>query len=254
MVFGLAVAFVSGFVASSIAQSKGHSGFPYFVLGFLLPLIGILAAGLMAPVEPAKKIQSANRLDSGDLSLADLRPVGDRKTEAFLSGYRQSMTVAIRACEAGELVLAFGRGTWGVMPVVFMLTDRQLIIVKEGATRAKSVRPLDGIALSEDGTEVVFADGAVRPASSSPFTATEVVSLTQERDRSSKQVAVTGPGLAVVDRKPEPSEPPRHTIDELERLDALHQSGAIDDAEFAELKRRLVWGEDGTGAKGGQSI
>ena len=35
------------------------------------------------------------------------------------------------------------------------------------------------------------------------------------------------------------------TVGELERLDALHQSGAINDDEFAELKRRAVWGDDG---------
>jgi hypothetical protein len=36
----------------------------------------------------------------------------------------------------------------------------------------------------------------------------------------------------------------RTPVGETERLDALHQSGPIDDDEFAEMKRRAMWGDD----------
>ena len=49
VVIGLIVAVVSGVVSSSIAKSKGRSGTLYFFLGFLFPLIGILAAGFAVP-------------------------------------------------------------------------------------------------------------------------------------------------------------------------------------------------------------
>jgi hypothetical protein len=242
---GLVVAVASGAVSAAIATSKGRSGFPYFLLGFFLPLIGILAAGFMAPLVSPQRSQPGDGPGPGDLPLATLRPDGDAKTRAFLQGYKGSVDVALLSCDVGERVLGYGLGFWGGQSFVFVLTDRQFVIVKEGAYQAKSLRDLDGITLSDDRKRLFFLDGAVRPLSSSPFSAAEIASLIQQRHQSPDSVEIAWPGEVAASNSPEPVEPVSDTVGEIERLDTLHRSGAIDDDEFAELKRRAVWGDDG---------
>lgn len=47
--------------AGAIASSKGRSGFGYFVLGLILPLIGLLIAIGMAPAAPERVASGAKR-------------------------------------------------------------------------------------------------------------------------------------------------------------------------------------------------
>jgi hypothetical protein len=243
----LAVMFISGFIASSIAESKGRSGLPFFVLAFFVPLVGILVAALMPPVEPVGQSQSSIGLEARDAPLATLRPTGDRQTTAFLRDYHESMNVALRSCDLGESVLAYGRGVWGSRRAVFVLTDQQFVIVADSASRAQSIRGLDGITLTENQQGLLFPDGVLKPLSSSPFSATEVAARIRQRGEPLDFVEMIGPGEVAPLSTPapaEPVEPASDVIGDVERLDALHRSGAIDDDEFAELKRRAMWGDD----------
>lgn len=45
----IVIAVAGGLIAGGIAQSKGHSFGGYFILGFLLPLVGILVAAVARP-------------------------------------------------------------------------------------------------------------------------------------------------------------------------------------------------------------
>ncbi len=52
----LVVAVIGGVIAGAIASSKGHSFIGYFLLGFLLPVIGIIVA-LVQPDKAGKLAQ-----------------------------------------------------------------------------------------------------------------------------------------------------------------------------------------------------
>jgi hypothetical protein len=259
------------------------------VLGFLFPLIGILAAGFAVPREQAganpsppaahrpdrwPQAESRDQLMKPSAALATLRPSGDPKTQAFLEYNDVALGAALSACEAGERVLAFGRGEWDERRVVFLLTDRGLVlsgIAAVGDSRNSVL--FEGVAGPQERSEVilvgdiddfevdnfneyspvfVFAQGGLRLDRTSPFTSSEIEELIGRREQPGQYVEMAGPGEVVgsperVRRSPSPEseEPVDGVISELERLDTLRQSGAIDDAEFAELKRRAMWGDEG---------
>lgn len=48
-IISLVVAVVSAFIAGRIAGSKGHSAVGFGVLGFFLPLVGIIVAVVLKP-------------------------------------------------------------------------------------------------------------------------------------------------------------------------------------------------------------
>ncbi len=270
LLVGLAVAVVSAFGARAIAEAKGHEGMPYFWLGLFLPLIGLLIAGFMPPVEargrkpvqssvpsssPTSAIGSASRGDAvsaGVSALADLRPPGDRTTDTLLRTYGPKFDRAIRLCAVGEHVLAFGIALWRSQKVLFLLTDRRFIFVDVVSGGTVSAPLLDTFEFDAGDDNLRSLGGVFNPIHRSPFSASEVADLIRDREKTQEYVEVIAPGELVA---PKPSDTARpvadttpnvtDTVDEIERIDALHRSGAIDDDEFAELKRRAMWGDDG---------
>ncbi len=257
---------MGGLVAATIAQQKGRSAGAYFALGFFLPLIGILAAGFASPVDASQSPEPAKPVNP----LAELTGSGDPKTQSFLLNYQVSLANALTRCEAGELVLAYGAGFWSRSRVVFVLTDQRFIFAEQmgeqmdGATT--SVSDLDQFALDEERRELKSPAGVLTVSRRSPFTVSELVDLISQRHEPPRCVEMAGHGKMALSESPtrssdhgevaddgriassehaQPSVLATSTASELERLDALRRSGAIDDDEFAELKRQLVWGDNG---------
>ena len=247
MLIVLVVAVVSGFASYKIAEAKGHNGAGYFLLGLLLPLVGILVAGFMPPAESG----SGSSRGGANHALAALRDPNDPKLAKLLEFHQPKLTSAVERCTAGERVLALGTGAWSKRPSFFLLTDRQLVLVPLHGKRQPTVTNVEGVTLDESRGELKSVDGVLRPYPKSPFTADELDARIRRRNEFKPYVEVVAPGrLAPTpgptgseEAAPTPGQSKTTAAEELERLDALHRSGAIDDDEFAELKRQLVWGD-----------
>jgi uncharacterized membrane protein YgaE (UPF0421/DUF939 family) len=50
-IIALAVAIISAFISAKLAGKKGHNPTGYAILGFFLPMIGIIVAALLAEKE-----------------------------------------------------------------------------------------------------------------------------------------------------------------------------------------------------------
>jgi hypothetical protein len=244
----LVVAVVSGTASYKIAEAKGHNGAGYFLLGLLLPIIGILVAGFMPPAES----REASSFETTVHLLAGLRTSHGPTVAVFLRNHQPGLKRAVRYCEAGEHVLAFGTGTWRKWPVLFLLTDRRFVFIGRAYEHSLTGTQLDGFSFDESRGELKSTEGVLTPDPESPFTASELHVRIRHRDDFDPYVEVIARGKLArpIPREPDesvatPVQPVVDTVSELERLDALHRSGAIDDDEFAEMKRRAMWGDDG---------
>lgn len=265
----LIVAVVSGAASAQIATAKGHSGTGYFWLGFFMPLIGILVAGFMPPAEPKRQTQArtnggtprgsgTRHTGASDIylpidldGLAELRPHDDRNTAAFLKGYKPKVERALLECAVAERILAFGIGLWRGDRVVFLLTDRRFVLVAMVRGQiAPRTGPVDWFRLNEGDNSLKSPEGVLQPSQRSPFQAPELADLIRDRQHAQRFVEMIAPGEPAppspsesAQRSTERVQPGTDTVSELERLNALRHDGAIDDAEFAELKRRLIHGD-----------
>lgn len=145
----LIVAVVSGAASAHIAGAKGLDKPPYFVLGFLFPLIGILVAGFMPPSEDNKAGHTDDRLvaaappaSSDDEWITSLRNLKDDGDSKVLETYREpffEMMRQLRVHPDGERILAYGVGDWDKNNTgPFLLTDRRIILY-EADRRNRSV-------------------------------------------------------------------------------------------------------------------
>lgn len=55
------IAIGGGLIASAIAQNKGRDSTGWFIIGFLLPLIGILLAAVMSPNREQQHLNAVAR-------------------------------------------------------------------------------------------------------------------------------------------------------------------------------------------------
>jgi hypothetical protein len=244
----LAVAVVSAVASLKIADAKGLPGAGYFFLGLFLPIIGLLVVGFMPPAE-RREVTSVKPQAH---PLAVLRSLDDPNVARFLNARSEMLDRALDHCEVGEHVQAFGTAKWGRGGVLFLLTDRQFVLINTSNGRTVTISELDSCVLDESHDKLRFPEGVLIPDPKAPFTAHELAARIRHRQDFEPSVEVIAPGVLA---RPKPSkvdepvatsgEPTTDTVGEIERLDALHQSGAIDDDEFAELKRRAMWGDNG---------
>jgi hypothetical protein len=173
---------------------------------------------------------------------------------AFLNSHGQRVSLALRYCKPGEHVLAYGTGAWQWQHVIFLLTDRRFVFVEPAMKHNSTVTELGEFSLDEATGVLTSTEGPLKPDPRSPFTAHELDARIRHQGEFTPYVEVVAPGHLATALPPSgvgesaaaPSRSATGPIGELERLDALHRSGAIDDDEFAELKRQLVWGDDGS--------
>jgi hypothetical protein len=268
----LIVAVVSGAASAHIAGAKGLDKPPYFVLGFLFPLIGILVAGFMPPSEDNKAGHTDDRLvaaappaSSDDEWITSLRNLKDDGDSKVLETYREpffEMMRQLRAHPDGERILAYGVGHWdngvrGISDLIkditgpFLLTDRRIILYEAdrrnrsvwiGDTAEFTIKSATG-AIKIPGLELLV----VRQKRNA-YRVEELLGLAKKPHSARTWIEVS-PAPSQDPTPPAPGQDPTPTpasttVQDLERLADLYREGLISQDEFEAMKLRLFEGSD----------
>lgn len=258
----LIVAVVSGAASAHIAGAKGLDKPPYFVLGFLFPLIGILVAGFMPPSEDNKAGHTDDRLvaaappaSSDDEWIASLRNLKDDGDSKVLETYREpffEMMRQLRVHPDGERILAYGVGDWDKNNTgPFLLTDRRIILYEAdrrnrsvwiGDTAEFRIKSAIG-AIKIPGLELLI----VRPERNA-YRVEELLMLAKKPHSAQTWIEVSpapgqDPTPPAPGQDPTPT-PASTTVQDLERLADLYREGLISQDEFEAMKLRLFEGSD----------
>jgi hypothetical protein len=181
--------------------------------------------------------------------LLELDAPGETDVALFVRKYSERlerMLAEIGMVESGERILAVGEGWWLARLEVLLLTDSRLIFGHSfGVSSSHWVGGNQPGSDGDDERTLQLREGKLIIADYSPFRAVEVRRLIASPDSAERFVELE----PLVESAPElgsdePSEHDSGTLASLERLDVLRRNGAIDDNEFAELKRQLIWGND----------
>jgi hypothetical protein len=248
----LVVAFVSGAASAHIAGAKGLDKAPYFLLGFLFPLIGILVAGFMPLREDDQAALVDHRLfaaeppaSSDDEWIASLRNLKDDGDSGVLETYREplfDMMRQLRVHRDGERILAYGVGHWDEDNTgPFLLTDRRIILYEAGRqnrsvwigdTADFKIKSAIGV-IKIPGFELLV------PQRRNAYRVEELLVLAKRPHSAQTWIEISPtPG-----QDPTPT-PASTTVQDLERLADLYREGLISQDEFEAMKLRLLEGSD----------
>lgn len=244
------VGLVSGIAAAAIAGAKGLNRTPYFLLGFFLPLLGVLVAGFM-PARTKDRAESAREqlvgaeplAESDDEWIALLRDVRDDGSSHVLDTHRDSfidMMHRLHVSPDGEWIVAYGFGYWDkASPGPFLLTDRRLVLYDSGHQNrsvwietASDVKA-DWAALLAPGIRIAL------PKKHNVFRPKELAALAAQPDTAAAWIEVS-PSL---DTSTEQSKA-LSELDDLERLADLYREGLISRDEFDSMKRAMLEREE----------